>query len=130
MFIWPGVGRPLPVFYRWHAMIMMKPQLEDLPFSIVLLELYQEFQQAPSQEIRNEIAKQIAATFASERDNTDSDASEEYHEFFESYEKAALRYDQQASRLSRLALNLISGYLTQHETTVEELMPAVSPISN
>ncbi len=111
-------------------MIMSKPQPEDLPFSIELLELYQEFQQTPSREVRNEIAKQMAAAFASERDSTDGSASEEYHEFFESYEKAALKYDQQATRLSRLALNLISGYLTQNEITVEELIPAISVVDS
>lgn len=107
------------MFYRWLHMISMKP--EDLPFSIELLDLYQAFQQAPTREARKEIAKQIAATFASERDDTDIEASEEYHEFFERYEQSVMKYDQQAQKLSRLAVNLISSYLTQHETTVEEL---------
>lgn len=102
-------------------MISMNPAPEELPFSIELLELYQAFQHAPTKQAREEIAKRIAALFVSERDNTDTDASEEYHEFFEAYEAAALKYEQQAQKLSRLAVNLISSYLTQHETTVEDL---------
>lgn len=102
-------------------MISMKSEAEEPPFSVELLELYQEFQQAPSKEARREIAKKMAALFASERDDTDTDGSEEYHEFFESYEQASLKYDQESQKLSRLAVHMISHYLAQNETTIEEL---------
>lgn len=110
--------------------MIMKPAPEDMPFSPKLLELYQAFQRAPHQQARSEIGKEMAAVFASEWDPTDNEASEEYHHFFETYEKAALKYDLQADRLSRLAVNLISGFLTQNDTTIEELIPTVTTTAN
>ncbi len=118
------------MFYRWLHMISMKPEPEDLPFSIDLLELYQAFQEAPNREARADLTRQIAATFAQERDTTDGTATEEYHEFFENYERSALSFEQQSDKLSRLAINLISSYLSQHETTVEDLLPSLSPVTN
>jgi hypothetical protein len=109
--------------------MMMKPP-EEIPFSIELLELYQAFLQAPTREARTDLTRQIASIFASERDSTDASASEEYHEFFESYEKAALKFEQQSDRMTRLAVNLISNYLTRNETTVEELIPSISSTPN
>jgi hypothetical protein len=108
-------------------MMIMKPQPDESPpFSIELLELYQAFTHATSSEERQDLARRIAATFASERDSTDVGASEEYHEFFESFESAVLKYEQQSSKLARLAVHLIGAYLTQHETQVEDLIPAVT----
>jgi hypothetical protein len=107
--------------------MIMKPQPdEDLPFSIELLELYQAFNNAPNAAARNDLAKRIAVTFAAERDSTDVSASEEYHEFFEDFEAAVLKYEQQSSKLARLAVNLISSYLAQNDTQVEDLIPAVT----
>lgn len=112
--------------------MIMKPQPNDeaRPFSTDLLKLYQEFMQAPSKEVRDSLAKRIAATFASERDSSDCSASEDYHEFFENYEMALLNYEQQSNKLSRLAVHLIGAYLTQNDTEVESLIPAAATASN
>jgi hypothetical protein len=111
--------------------MIMKPQPdEDFPFSTQLLELYQAFTHAPNAEARIDLAKRIAVTFAAERDATDISASEEYHEFFENFEAAVLKYEQQSSKLARLAVNLIGSYLAQHDAQVEDFIPTVSSNSN
>lgn len=120
-----------PVFYRLSVMIM-KPSTEavEMPFSPQLLELYQAFQAATSQQERLDLSQQIAATFASDRDAVDWSASEDYHEFFEAYERAVLKYEQQTTRLSRLALNLVDRFLTTHETDVETLLTPSAVAAN
>jgi len=85
-------------------------QTPDMPFSPHLLELYQEFRSAPKDQ-KGELARQIAEAFASERDVYEYQASEQYHEFFETFEQARQKYDQQSQRLTRVAATLIEEYL-------------------
>lgn len=99
----------------------------NTPFSTALLELFQAFNQARTIDERRDLSKQIAAMYASERDITDWEASEEYHEFFEAYERAALAYEQQADKLSRLAINMIGQYLQQNKTDIDTLLTPVVP---
>jgi hypothetical protein len=104
-----------------------QPDIQEPPFSIELLELFRAFVQATSRDMKIDLAKRIAATFASERDHLDVSASEEYHEFFESYEQALLKYEQQSSRLARLAINLVASHLAQKDVEIDDLLPTVSP---
>jgi hypothetical protein len=119
-----------PVFYRWPDMIIMKTDAEDIPFSSEILELYQAFTQATDRETKTAISLQMASVFAADHDNLDPSATEEYHEFFEAFEKAILAYEHQAHKLARLAVNLVSSYLANNETTVDEMIPTVTSASN
>lgn len=94
---------------------------EDVPFSDNLLRLYSEFVDTKSRERREELSLEIAALFAAERDATDISGSEEYHEFFEAYEQAQLDFKIKSLKLARVAVQLITTYLDQHETTVDTI---------
>lgn len=83
---------------------------EDLPFSKRLLDMHREFSGA-TRERKLELAQELAALFASEHDATDYSATDDYHQYFEEYFQAKLRYEQESLRLARLAANLISVLL-------------------
>lgn len=92
----------------------------DRPFSPRLIELYRQFQDAPKDQ-RLKLAREIAETFASERDCLDHSGSEDYHEFFEDFETARLAFDQQSQKLTRITLQLVEHYMEHHPEAVQDV---------
>lgn len=94
---------------------------EAPPFSHETLVLYQRLQQATSKEERARLTVELAARFAAEYDSADATATDDFHLYFDEYEKARLEYQQKAMRVGRLASDLIKQFLEATPTTVEEL---------
>ncbi len=99
----------------------MKQGPADLPFSHELLDLYQSFHEAPIEE-RPALVLKIAATFAAERDPSDTESSEEYHDLVEAYERAQLKYEQHAQRVTRLAVQLIESFFKNEGLEVDDVL--------
>ena len=101
------------------------PEVMDLPFSQETLALYRRVQQVCCPNHKKQLLMDLAAQFAKEHDSSDETASDDYHVYFEEYEKARLAYKQAALRVGRLAVGCIDTFLESNpSTTVEEIAVA------
>lgn len=90
------------------------------PFSNETLVLYQRLQRCTSKEERTGLMLELAAQFVGEHDPSDSTATDDYHKYFEEYDKARMAYTQAAMKIGRLASECVKTYLATTETTIEE----------
>lgn len=107
----------------------MKPQAEcpdcgkihDLPFSHRLLNLYRRYQDAKTKEERTAMTGELAEAFLAEHDLTDPGLGDEYHSFFEDYEKARLALEHENLKLTRLAVHVIHEYVQSNKLDLDTL---------
>jgi len=99
--------------------------VQKLPFSERLLELYQEFQSA-NKERRVELAHEIAEAFMVDHDSTDHGATDDYHQYFEAYEEARLKFEHASLRVTRLVVHVIEQYLTSNQIQLGEEEPDIA----
>jgi hypothetical protein len=93
--------------------------IQKLPFSERLLELYEQFQTS-DRAGRLKLARSIAEAFMGDHDKTDHQATDDYHEYFEAYEEARLKYEQASLRVTRLVVHVIEGYLASNPVHRED----------
>lgn len=103
--------------------------LQELPFSPALIELYQQWKSS-SQEDRMALSLELATVFCAEHDATDTAFSEDYHEAFEVFYEAQLRFEAEALRLSRLAERRITEYLEHYKIDLDDVVIEGPPASN
>ena len=102
-------------------------KVQELPFSSDLMELYRYWLEAPVED-RMHLSLEIATVFCAEHDPTDTDFSEEYHSLFEDFLRAQLNFENEAMRLTRIAIHRITDHLEEHSidldnVSIEKLSP-------
>jgi hypothetical protein len=105
------------------------PLLTAPPYSKAVLHLCQRIQSAESTPERTELMLQLAGHFHRDHDTTDAQLNDDYHDFFEEYERARLKYQQAAMRLARLAMSEVKEACDRNEMTLTEL-PQVNKAVN
>lgn len=103
--------------------------VQELPFSQELIELYQQWQNLSKDE-RMSLSLEMAMVFCAEHDPTDEGFSDEYHSYFEDFLEAQLRFETEAMRLSRLAVQRISEHLESHNIDLNQVYVEKPPTSN
>jgi hypothetical protein len=101
-----------------------KPQPLKSPYSDAILRLVSQIKEAKTSEERANMMMVLASQFTNEHDATDAGLDEIYHEFFEEYQEARLRFQQAAIRLGRLAMHEVQGYFDENN------LPLPIPKSN
>ena len=84
-----------------------------------MLRLFQQYKETDDPFTKAGIANEIAEVALHEHDFTDFSLNEEYHKFYEDFQRARNKYDEASLKLARLALNVIENYLEVNGTTVE-----------
>lgn len=103
---------------------------EGPAFSKHLLTLYQQMQAARCREEREKAMMEFAAAYAAEHDHTDASASDVYHDYIESYERAQLAFKQNGMRLARMAAECVTRYLQENEMSLEDVATSVEKSLN
>jgi hypothetical protein len=103
--------------------------IQDLPFSQELMDLYQQWQ-SQSKDERMSLSLEMASVFCAEHDPTDEQFSNEYHAIFDDFLAAQLKFETEAMRLSRLAIQIISDHLSAHGIDLDEVVTEKTPHSN
>ncbi len=103
--------------------------VQDLPFSQELIDLYQQWQNRSKDE-RMSLSLEMATVFCAEHDPTDEQFSDEYHSIFDDFLEAQLRFETEAMRLSRLAVQVISDHLSTHGIDLNNVIVEKAPHSN
>jgi hypothetical protein len=85
--------------------------IPDLPYSKVVLKLCKQISITTSVEDRAQLMLQLASKFHMDNDPTDAHLTDQYHEYFDDYERARLEFQQTALRLARLAITEVEGAL-------------------
>jgi len=75
------------------------------PYSSAFLRLYVKVRQAKTREERGNLMTALASQFHREHDITDEKLNDGYHDYFEEFEEARLKFQQAAIRLARLAMH-------------------------
>jgi hypothetical protein len=91
---------------------------EKPPYSDTLLRLVSQIQEAKTHDERANLMMNLASQFLNEHDFTDAELEDVYHNYFEEYQEARLRFQQAALRVGRLALHEIQGYCDQNSVTL------------
>ncbi len=102
----------------------------DVTFSHKLMDLYRRHQNATSREERAALVKEFAQAFVEEHDLTDAELTDDYHLYFEDYEKARKNFDIEALKVSRLAVHVIRDYIEANGLDDETMIEAGAPASN
>jgi hypothetical protein len=101
------------------------PEPEPSPFSDAVMQLYRQVREATTKDERMNAILALASRFAQEHDPGDHECSDDYHDYFESYEKARVEFRQKGMQLGRLAVHLISEFTESHEGLPNE--PTAKP---
>lgn len=91
------------------------------PYSKAVLRLCQRIKDCKSREERTQLMVQLAKRFHQEHDATDTILNDQYHDFFEEYERAQLQFQQAALRLARLALSEVDETFDANDLTIDEV---------
>jgi len=95
-------------------------EAHDLSFSHKVLDLYQRFQKA-SKEERSQLAFELADAFAADHDSTDAAIGDDYHSYFEDYEKARLAFEQESVKIARLAVHVLHEFVQNNNLDLDTL---------
>jgi hypothetical protein len=98
----------------------LKTTTEPFPFSEAVMALYRKVQTATTKETRLNATMELAAQFAMEHDSSDHELSDDYHGYFEQFEKARVEFRQQSVKLGRLTVDLIEKYVESHAATTND----------
>ena len=101
----------------------------ELPISPEVLQLFVKFHRARSAEERLNVCAQIAEQFSIEYDPTAQDATEDWHHFFEEYDRASLALEQATNKLSRLAIHYVTSELERNKVSFNEVLETVDQAS-
>ena len=93
---------------------------EPPPFSDAVMQLYRQVREATTKDERMNAILALASRFAQEHDPSDHECSDDYHDYFEQYEKARIEFRQKGMQLGRLAVHLISEYTEHNEGLPDE----------
>jgi len=90
-------------------------------YSPAFLRLYAKVKQAKTPEERGNLMVALATQFNREHDVTDPVLNDGYHDYFEEFARARLKFQQTAVRLARLAMHEVeqSGVVTEETTATD-----------
>jgi len=97
------------------------PLLTAPPYPKAILHLCQRIQSAETPEERAQLMMQLASSFHQVHDLTDAKLNDDYHDFFEEYERARLKFRQAAMRLARLAMSEVEEACDVNDVALTEL---------
>jgi len=101
-------------------------------YSPAFLQLYVKVKQAKNSQERGNLMTALASQFCREHDITDSGLNDGYHDYFEEFERARLKFQQASVRLARLAMHEIeqAGVVTEAEPTEATVQPKAKNLPN
>jgi len=87
-----------------------------------LLRLFKRFKEADNHLDRVSLATEIAEVALMEHDFTDPNLTDEYHRYYEDFQRARDEYERSSLKLARLNVGVIESYLQGLDTTVEAVL--------
>lgn len=100
------------------------------PYSEEVLRLFQQTTSAKTTNEKQVKMLALAAQFAKDGDPLDESLIDEYHEYFEEYERTAVAHKQSSLRLARLAMQVVGKYLEEENMTPEQGVEKASKLLN
>ena len=92
-----------------------------LPFPPRLVSLFRQLTDSTDASERYLLSREMAEVFAETHDPTDHGLTDDYHQYFEEFDKAKLAYDQAALKVARVATQVIEQYMVTKGVGPEDL---------